>query len=82
MTGCHCNDRILWSGFCQGGGLEGSTLPLLATEKSTWEAAQQVSAITPDILPSSARKIEEAKVNLLSFAKHQCLFVIHMLPQA
>ena len=30
---------------------------------SSWEAAQKIAVLEPDILPSSARKIEEAKVS-------------------
>lgn len=46
----------------QRGGAEASHPVLLATEKQTWQAAQEIAGMTPDILPSSARKIEEAKV--------------------
>lgn len=42
--------------------MEGSQLPLLATELSASDAFQEISRIAPDILPSSARKIEESKV--------------------
>ena len=29
---------------------------------SSWDAASKIAGLAPDILPSSARKIEEAKV--------------------
>ena len=48
----------------QGASQEGSQLLRMETELSSWDAASKISGMAPDILPSSARKIEEAKVHL------------------
>lgn len=57
-----CSRQCIHLNVRQGGGVEGSQLPLLATELSASDAFQEISRIAPDILPSSARKIEESKV--------------------
>lgn len=56
QTGCSIASLL------QSSSHEGSQLLRLVTSLSSWEAAQRVAALEPDILPSSARKIEEAKV--------------------
>jgi len=35
----------------------------MATDLGAYQAVQRIGAITPDVLPSSSRKIEESKVN-------------------
>ena len=50
--------KPLVQGACQ----EGSQLLRMEIGMSSWDAASKIAGLAPDILPSSARKIEEAKV--------------------
>ena len=43
-------------------GKAASFIPILGTHLGTWDAAQRLAAVTPAILPTSAKKIQEAKV--------------------
>ena len=64
----------------QGEGFGGSNsaalhLPILSTPLPLWDAAQQLACTVPAILPSSQRKIDEAKVS-----KHRPLAALLCIP--
>lgn len=66
------------------GGPAASYIPILATELSTWEAARQLAAASPAILPTSTHKIQEAKVGLLSIRRpgpkeSRCASIVQVL---
>lgn len=52
----------------QGASQEGSQLLRMETDMSSWDATSKIAGLAPDILPSSARKIEEAKVAVPSIS--------------